>query len=441
MNHELKKINELYDIILSNKKIIHEQVTSKVTNMFGGAEVSVDNTNTGVTPPSGWTKGVKYILKNGGSVYSPITGKVLDVGNQPNTSNYYIYLENKEKNQIYIGNLTSLSIQKNQSINVGDKLGESGKGSYIYISSKNSSVNDIITTTGDFGSNTSARYNPSGSRTGDYISSKISTQFNEGINEQDEGRGGGSEEFGPPLRGELKVTSKFGPRWDGEHIGIDLKAASGSDILSPLPGVVEIAGDSGNPCGGKIIIKHDGGFRSGFCHVKEFRVSAGDNVTKSQVVGLTGGALNDPMNGNTRGPHLHYTLSKNGQNVDPENYLGGQTVPDTDTEDEQDGDSDLKKKASDLKQRAEKVLEEVKTKLDLSNLSPEEKKKILDKLTTGAITAAMVAGGFALYSLLSSVLSGVKTATTDTNTSQRYNPSGSKLGEYIGDIIKFALPG
>ena len=94
-----------------------------------------------------------------------------------------------------------------------------------------------------------------------------------------------------------------------------------------------------------------------------------------------------------------------------------------------------------MKKRAEKVLEEVKSKLDLSNLSPEEKKKILDKLTIGAITAAMLAGGVALYKLLSTVLSGIKTATTDTNTSQRYNPSGSKLGEYIGDVIKFALPG
>jgi len=436
MSKEISEIYKIYDLIISNKEILGEQEKPKVSNMFGGAEVSVDNTNTGVTPPSGWNKGVKYILKNGGSIYSPISGKILDVGNLSNTGNNYVYLETKEKNQIYIGNLISLSVQKNQSINVGDKLGESGKGSYVYICSKNSSVNDIVTTTGDFGSVTSNRYNPSGSKTGDYLASKISSQFKESMNEQDEGRGG-SEEFGPPLRGELKVTSKFGPRWGGDHIGIDLRAASGSDILSPLSGVIETAVDSGNPCGGKIIIKHNNGLKSGFCHVKDFSVSAGDNVTKGQVVGLTGGGLNDPMNGRTVGPHLHFTLTKDGQNVNPEDYLGGQTVPDTDTntEDEEEGN------ASDLKKRAEKVLEEVKAKLDLSNLSPEEKKKILDKLTTGAITTAMVAGGFALYKLLSTVLSGVKTATTDTNTSQRYNPSGSKLGEYIGDVIKFALPG
>lgn len=438
MNKEISEIYKIYDLIISNKEIIKEQETSKIKNMFGGADVSVDATNVGTTPPSGWNKGIKYILKNGGDIYSPITGKILDVGNMPNTGNYYIYLETKEKNQIYIGNLISVSVQKNQSINIGDKLGEVGKGSYVYVCSKNSSVNDILNNTGDFGSVSSNRYNPSGSRTGDYLASKMSSQVKEGINE--EADSGQPEEFGPPLRGQLTVTSRRGNRWNRVHIGIDLKASSGSDILAPLSGEVVEIGENW-PCGGTIIIKHNNGFRSGFCHVKQILVSEGDTVTKGQVIGLTGGGANDPMRGRSTGPHLHYTLYKDGKLVNPEDYLGGQPVYDNTDNESNDNESNDNEEFN-LRDKAEKILDEVKKKLDLSNMSVEEKKKILDKLTIGAITAAIAAGGFALYSLLSSVLSGVKSATTDTNKdSQRYNPSGSKLGEYIGDIVKFILPG
>jgi hypothetical protein len=285
------------------------------------------------------------------------------------------------------------------------------------------------------------------------MASKISSQFKEGINEQ---RGGEEEQqtqtFGLPLgSGEWHVTSPYGWRWmNGKykrHIGVDLRAKSGTNIIAPLSGIVTTT-DIYDDCGGRILINHSGGFRTGYCHVKKFLVQPGQTVNQGDVIGLTGGNLSDPMRGNSEVEHLHYTMYKDNRLVNPQNYNGGQVVPtsppasytpsSSSTEDESDEEEDT---SSDLKKRAEKVLEEVKSKLDLSNLSPEEKKKILDKLTIGAITTAMLAGGLALYKLLSTVLSGIKTATTDTNTSQRYNPSGSKLGEYIGDVIKFALPG
>jgi murein DD-endopeptidase MepM/ murein hydrolase activator NlpD len=441
MSKEISEIYRIYDLILSNKEIIGEQEKPKVTNMFGGAEVSIDNTNTGVTPPSGWTKGVKYILKNGGSIYSPISGKILDVGNLSNTGNRYLYLETKEKNQIYIGNLISISVQKNQSINIGDKLGESGKGSYIYVSSKNSSVNDIVTTSGDFDFGSSNRYNPSGSKTGDYMASKISSQFKEGINEQRRGRGG--KKFGnnettmlEPVPISPGFKGNFGePRSYGPHPGTDIGAIVGTPVISPMDGLVEVANfEFNDECGATIDINYGNGFWSRFCHLSKINVSEGDFVIRGQVVGLTGGKIGAPGAGNTEGPHLHWSLKKNNETIDPIKYVGTVVGPYA-------GPSSTNTQDSDLKKRAEKVLEEVKSKLDLSNLSPEEKKKILDKLTIGAITTAMLAGGVALYKLLSTVLSGIKTATTDTNTSQRYNPSGSKLGEYIGDVIKFVLPG
>jgi len=446
MSKEISEIYEIYDLILSNKEILGEQEKPKTSNMFGGAEVSIDTTNTGVTPPSGWNKGVKYILKNGGYVYSPITGKVIDAGNLASTGNYYVYLETKEKNQIYIGNLISLSVQKNQSINSGEKLGESAKGSYVYVSSKTSSVNDIVTTTGDFGSGSSNRYNPSGSKTGEYLASKASPQVKEGLNEQ---RGGNESETETTILAPVPVRDGFRgnfgePRSYGLHPGVDIGVAVGTPVVAPMDGLVKMADFDFNPerCGAAIDIDYGNGFWSRFCHMSRIDVSKGDFVRRGDVVGLSGGKVGAAGSGNSEGPHLHWTLKKGGVKVDPIQQIGvtagpytGPTSSDTEDEDE-DGSTNTS-----LRSRAEKVLQDVKSRLDLSNMSPEEKKKILDKLTIGAITAALAAGGIALYSLLSSVLSGIKTATTDTSTSQRYNPSGSKLGEYIGDIAKFIVPG
>jgi biotin carboxyl carrier protein len=51
-------------------------------------------------------------------------------------------------------------------------------------------------------------------------------------------------------------------------------------------------------------------------------VKNGDKVSQGQVVGLTGGGLNDFGRGNSQGPHLHFTLKKDGQKVDPIQYMG-----------------------------------------------------------------------------------------------------------------------
>jgi murein DD-endopeptidase MepM/ murein hydrolase activator NlpD len=448
MSKEISEIYKIYDSILSNKQIIREQEKTKVTSIFGDEDVVVDSSDSGVAPPSGWTKGIKYILKNGGDVSSPIKAKVIATGKLSNTGNNYLYLETSDKNQVYVGNLSSISVVKNQSVDIGDKLGSVARGSYVYVCSKKTPIQNIISGKGELNTKYSGRYNPSGSITGDYLANQMVSP-SEGLKEQ---RGGQEEtqSFGPPLRGDLEVTSKMGRRRGKQHIGIDLRANSGTEIIAPLSGVV-LTTDDFWPCGGRIRISHAGNFRTGFCHVKKFLVSPGQTVKQGDVIGLTGGGPNDPMPGRTDGPHLHYTLYKNNKLADPENYLGGQVVsavpPPSYTEptpDEREGDDgNTNDTESKMRQRAEKILDDVKKKLDLSNMTEEEKKKILNKLSIGAIMAAIAAGGVALYSLLSSVLSGVKSATTDTNTggSGRYNPSGSKIGEYIGDVVKFMLPG
>jgi len=470
MNKEISEIHKLYDLILSNKQIIREQEKPKVTNIFGDAEVVVDNSGSGVAPPSGWTKGVKYILKNGGDVYSPLKAKVIATGKLSNTGTNYLYLETSDQNQIYFGNLTSISVVKNQSVDIGNKLGNVARGSYVYICSKNTPLQNIVSDKGDFDLNSSGTYNPSGSILGKYVANQVVSQIPQ-LNEQ-RGRGGkgsgeGTQTFGLPLgSGEWHVTSPYGWRWmKGKlkrHIGVDLRAESGTNIIAPLSGIVTTT-DIYGKCGGRILINHSGGFRTGYCHVKKFLVQPGQTVNQGDVIGLSGGNLSDPMRGNSEVQHLHYTMYKDNHLVNPQKYNGGQVVPtsppashtpsssSSSTEDENDEDVDTENQNSEtemtdteMKKKAEEWIEKFKKKIDLSDMSPEEKKKILDKVTVGAVYTALAGGVMGIYKLTSSLLQGVKPATTDTNTAgstPTYNPSGSKLGAYVGDILQFILPG
>ena len=119
------------------------------------------------------------------------------------------------------------------------------------------------------------------------------------------------------------VTSGYGQRNIGgaatrNHKGVDLVANSGTPIYSPANGVVTASRNAGGRCGGFLMIDH-GKFETKYCHLKKFDVvKKGDNVTKGQLVGYTGGAANDPFKGNSMGAHLHYEVLVSGRHVNPE---------------------------------------------------------------------------------------------------------------------------
>ena len=48
-----------------------------------------------------------------------------------------------------------------------------------------------------------------------------------------------------------------------------------------------------------------------YCHLSSIAVREGDAVARGQVVGQVG------MTGRTTGPHLHWSVSLNGNRVDP----------------------------------------------------------------------------------------------------------------------------
>lgn len=132
--------------------------------------------------------------------------------------------------------------------------------------------------------------------------------------------------------GKAKISSKYGPRNIGgkasrNHKGIDIAYPSGTQITSPLDGVIEKANPRAGNCGGLIVINH-GTFngknvKSKYCHVKRIDIEKGKEVKKGQVVGLSGGGSKDPGRGNSMGAHIHFEILEDGKNVNPEPYYTG----------------------------------------------------------------------------------------------------------------------
>jgi murein DD-endopeptidase MepM/ murein hydrolase activator NlpD/peptidoglycan hydrolase-like protein with peptidoglycan-binding domain len=127
--------------------------------------------------------------------------------------------------------------------------------------------------------------------------------------------------LGSPLDN-LKLSSKFGEKRSYEnHPGVDLATNSGSEVKSPADGDILEAEFKPNSCGGTLFIKHPNGFKTRYCHIKEFKVNKGDVVKQGQVVALSGGASSDKGAGNSRGAHLHFEVYKDGSLVDPMDYI------------------------------------------------------------------------------------------------------------------------
>lgn len=119
-----------------------------------------------------------------------------------------------------------------------------------------------------------------------------------------------------------KITSKFGYRTDPKtgkqnafHNGIDLAVPMGTQIKSPMPGIVD-AITSGGDGGNQVIIKHENGYKTGYAHLSKQLVKKGDKVKQGDVIGLSGNT------GKSTGPHLHFTLTDpSGAKVDPQKAI------------------------------------------------------------------------------------------------------------------------
>ena len=103
----------------------------------------------------------------------------------------------------------------------------------------------------------------------------------------------------------------------GSHPGVDIRVASGTPVKAICNGTVWKSYDSPS-WGGLVIIKHTGvpntpggqPIWSVYAHLKRRDVSADQQVSAGQVIGLSGGALTDPNHGTSTSAHLHFQIDR-----------------------------------------------------------------------------------------------------------------------------------
>lgn len=116
------------------------------------------------------------------------------------------------------------------------------------------------------------------------------------------------------------ITSPFGWRTHPIfgtsifHSGLDIGVDYGEPVKAADGGIVVEAGWMGG-YGKAVIIDHGGGISTLYGHNSELLVGAGQRIGKGQVIALAGST------GYSTGPHVHFEVRKNGEPVNPYNYL------------------------------------------------------------------------------------------------------------------------
>ena len=118
--------------------------------------------------------------------------------------------------------------------------------------------------------------------------------------------------FSWPVRG--RISSPYGPRWGRMHHGIDIAVNTGTEVRAAAAGRVSFAGWNGD-YGYLVVINHGDGVETRYAHNSRLLVSAGQYVTRGQVIARSGNT------GNSTGPHVHFEIRFRGKSVNPLNYL------------------------------------------------------------------------------------------------------------------------
>ena len=112
------------------------------------------------------------------------------------------------------------------------------------------------------------------------------------------------------------VTSRFGTgrMFNGtltsRHLGVDFRGATGAPVHAANRGVVALVGDF-FLAGNVVYIDHGGGVVTGYFHLSESLVAAGDTVARGQEIGRVGST------GRVTGPHLHWSARYGTVTVNP----------------------------------------------------------------------------------------------------------------------------
>lgn len=102
------------------------------------------------------------------------------------------------------------------------------------------------------------------------------------------------------------------------HNGVDIQAAAGTQVVATAAGTVLSVEEDGR-LGVTVVIDHADGYVTTYASLHpEVAVLAGDSVSAGTVIGAVG---NTSLSEAGLGAHLHFSVTKNGEAVDPAAYL------------------------------------------------------------------------------------------------------------------------
>jgi murein DD-endopeptidase MepM/ murein hydrolase activator NlpD len=124
--------------------------------------------------------------------------------------------------------------------------------------------------------------------------------------------------FAPPVNAEISgvfgVERVFNGSVQSTHQGLDFRVPSGTSVAAVNGGHVILA----RPLffeGNCVMIDHGQGLLTLYLHLSKFSVKEGDEVSKGQPIGLSGGT------GRATGPHLHLAVRWQGVYLNPQGLL------------------------------------------------------------------------------------------------------------------------
>jgi murein DD-endopeptidase MepM/ murein hydrolase activator NlpD len=124
-----------------------------------------------------------------------------------------------------------------------------------------------------------------------------------------------------------RIASGFGMRIDPVygtpkmHKGLDFTAPQGTPVYATGDGIVVESGFSEDGYGKKVLINHGYGYQTLYGHMVRVKARSRQKVKRGEVIGWVGST------GKSTGPHCHYEVHINGQEVDPVYFFYNDLTP------------------------------------------------------------------------------------------------------------------